>query len=55
MDMNKLQQDLIRMELQIGQLIHITANLNERLNRLEKAENQKKTMFMNRAAPIERM
>lgn len=55
MDMHKLQQDIIRMELQIGQLIHITANLNERLNRLEQAESHKKTMLMNRAIPIERV
>lgn len=33
--MSKEEQAIIRMELQIGQLIRLVANLNERVDRLE--------------------
>ncbi|MDW0108665.1 hypothetical protein [Sporosarcina aquimarina] len=33
--MSKEEQSILRMELQIGQLIRLVANLNERVDRLE--------------------
>lgn len=36
--MDKTEKKLIRMELQIGELIRIIANLNERINDLEENE-----------------
>ncbi len=35
------QQLILRMELQIGQLIRMVANLNERVDELERKENSK--------------
>lgn len=50
--MEKLEQQLIRMELQVGQLIRIIAVMNERLNELEEKELARKVIpiHMRRAA-----
>lgn len=50
--MEKLEQQLIRMELQVGQLIRIIAAMNERLNVLEERELARKVIpiHMRRAA-----
>ncbi|WP_438315074.1 hypothetical protein [Sporosarcina sp. FA9] len=45
--MNRLEKDVIRMELQTGQLISIVANLNERILELENNANNKNTFFVN--------
>ncbi|MCM3744148.1 hypothetical protein M3193_08335 [Sporosarcina luteola] len=42
--MEKLDQQLIRMELQVGQLIRIIAGMNERLNELEERELARKVI-----------
>lgn len=42
--MEKLEQQLIRMELQVGQLIRIIAGMNERLNELEERELARKVI-----------
>lgn len=36
--MTKQQQEMLRMELQISELIRIVANLNDRLKKLEEME-----------------
>ncbi|WP_342513144.1 hypothetical protein MKY34_21505 [Sporosarcina sp. FSL K6-1522] len=46
--MSLLEKDVIRMELQIGQLIRIVANQNERLNRLEETEKKKRVTAMHK-------
>ena len=40
--LNTLEKDVERMEMQIGQLITIIANLNDRLNHMEYNEREKK-------------
>ncbi|MFS0690445.1 hypothetical protein [Sporosarcina sp. Marseille-Q4943] len=42
--MEQHKQQLIRMELQVGQLIRIIAGLNERLNELEEKELARKVI-----------
>lgn len=39
--MTKLEKDVLRMELQIGELIRIVANLNERLQGIEEVKQKK--------------
>ena len=48
--MEKMEKKLIRMELQIGELIRIIANMNERINDLEENEhrNNRISFFANR-------
>ena len=40
--MSTLEKDVRRLEMQIGQLITIVANQNDRLNRFEERERKKK-------------
>lgn len=40
--MEKFEHQLIRMELQVGQLIRIVAGMNERINDLEEKEQARK-------------
>ena len=54
-EMSLLEKDVIRMELQIGQLIRIVANQNERLNRLEETEKKGKVMAMHKRPLTERV
>ncbi|MFC5604856.1 hypothetical protein [Sporosarcina koreensis] len=42
--MEKLEHQLIRMELQVGQLIRIIAGMNERINELEEKELARKVI-----------
>ena len=42
--MKNIEQQLIRMELQVGQLIRIIASLNERINELEEKELSRKVI-----------
>lgn len=42
--MGYLEKEVLRMELQIGELIRIVANLNERLNELEDVKEYKSYM-----------
>ncbi|MCM3636504.1 hypothetical protein M3152_02140 [Sporosarcina luteola] len=42
--MDKFEKQLIRTELQVGQLIRIIARLNERLNELEERELARKVI-----------
>lgn len=53
--MSTLEKDVKRMELQMGQLISIVANLNERLNRFEDLERKKKIVAMHRRPLAERV
>ncbi len=46
--MTSLEENVKRLELQIGQLISIVANQNERLNRFEEAERKKRKIAMQR-------
>ena len=46
--MTPLEEDVKRLELQIGQLITIVANQNERLNRFEETERKKRIVAMQR-------
>jgi len=46
--MTSLEKDVKRLELQIGQLISIVANQNERLNRFEEAERKKRIIAIHR-------
>lgn len=48
--MEKVEHKLIRMELQLGELIRIIANMNERINELEENEhmNNSISFFANR-------
>lgn len=39
--MTKVNHEMLRMELQISELIRIVANLNDRLKKLEEIENDK--------------
>lgn len=41
LEMGYLEKEVIRMELQIGELIRIVANLNERLKELEDTKSRK--------------
>lgn len=52
--METIEKKMIRMELQIGQLIRIVANMNERVNELEDAEKKKKRMFVEKRMVAER-
>ena len=54
-EMSLLEKDVIRMELQIGQLIRIVANQNERLNRLEETEKTQKVMAIHKRPLTERV
>lgn len=40
--MTKMNHDILRMELQISELIRVVANLHDRLQKLEAIENDKK-------------
>lgn len=40
--MGTIEKEVLRLEMQIEQLIHIIANLNERLGRLEDARRRNK-------------
>jgi hypothetical protein len=42
--MSTLEKDIKRLELQIGQLISIVANQNERINRFEEIERKKRIL-----------
>ncbi|WP_203248475.1 hypothetical protein [Sporosarcina beigongshangi] len=53
--MQTLEKDVKRMELQIGQLISIVANQNERLNRVEEMERRKRITSIQRIPLAERM
>ncbi|GKV57428.1 hypothetical protein NCCP2222_33750 [Sporosarcina sp. NCCP-2222] len=44
--MERLEKGLIRMELQVGQLIRIVANMSERLEQLEKQEQGRKMVSL---------
>ena len=44
--METTKNSLIRMELQVGQLIRIVANMSERLERLEKLEHSRKVVSL---------
>lgn len=46
--MISLEKDVKRLELQIGQLISIVANQNERLNRFEEIERKKRIVAIHR-------
>ena len=48
------EQQLIRMELQIGQLIRIIASMNERLNDLEERERARKVIPIHIRRPAQR-
>ena len=48
--MNTLEKDVKRMEMQIGQLISIIANLNDRLNQIEDIEREKKIRTIRKIA-----
>lgn len=52
--MTKHNQDVLRMELQISELIRIVANLNDRLRHLEEVEADKFYMNLHRL-PDERL
>lgn len=41
--MSDVKQEVLRMELQVGELIRIVANMNERLNKIEDKEKRKQT------------
>lgn len=43
--MGYLEKEVLRMELQIGELIRIVANLNERLKELEEQKEYKNEVF----------
>ncbi|MBB4823213.1 hypothetical protein HNO89_000431 [Sporosarcina luteola] len=44
--MEQFEKGLIRMELQVGQLIRIIANMSERLEQLEKREQGRKVVSL---------
>lgn len=46
--MTSLEKDIQRLELQVGQLISIVANQNERLNRFEEIERKKRIVAFQR-------
>ena len=48
--LNTLEKDVERMEMQIGQLITIIANLNDRLNHIEDNEREKKIRTIRKIA-----
>lgn len=48
--LNILEKDVERMEMQIGQLITIIANLNDRLNHIEDNEREKKIRTIRKIA-----
>lgn len=52
--MEQCKQQLIRMELQIGQLIRIIAQMNERLNELEEKEFARKVIPLHMRRPVHR-
>lgn len=39
--MSKLEKEVLRMELQVSELIRIVANLNERLKNIEETEKER--------------
>ncbi len=53
--MNTLEKDVKRMELQIGQLISIVANQNDRLNRFEDIERKKRIKAVHKVTHAERV
>lgn len=53
--MNTVEKDVKRLEMQIGQLVSIIANLNDRLNRLEDNERKKKIRSIHKIPLAERV
>lgn len=53
--MHTFEKDVKRVELQIGQLIKIVANQNERLNRVEDIERRKRITSIQRISQAERV
>jgi hypothetical protein len=53
--MSTLEKDVKRMELQIGQLVRIVANQNERLNRFEEIERKRRIMAIHKIPLAERV
>lgn len=51
--MQRINKEVIRMELQISELIRMVANLNERLNELEEIQGYK--MYLERKHVRERV
>ncbi|MBE1555680.1 hypothetical protein [Sporosarcina limicola] len=52
--MTTFEKDINRMEVQIGQLIRIVANLNDRLNRFEDTERKKRMKAMHKMSNADR-
>ncbi|MCM3709255.1 hypothetical protein [Sporosarcina luteola] len=52
--MEQFEQQLIRMELQVGQLIRIIAGMNERINELEEMEFARKVIPIHTRRPAQR-
>ena len=52
--MSPNNKELIRMELQIGQLIRIVANLNERIIELEGRQNHENILFVKSISGLRR-
>ena len=52
--MKQYEQQLIRMELQVGQLIRIVAGINERLNDLEEKEHSRKVIHLHNRRGVHR-
>ncbi|MGN7385567.1 hypothetical protein [Sporosarcina sp. SAFN-015] len=48
------EQQLIRMELQVGQLIRIIASMNERIKELEEKERARKVIPIHMRRPVHR-
>jgi predicted RNase H-like nuclease (RuvC/YqgF family) len=53
--MHTLEKEVKRLEMQIGQLVSIIANLNDRLNRLEDSERKKKIRSIRKIQLAERI
>ncbi|MFC5589145.1 hypothetical protein ACFPRA_09620 [Sporosarcina soli] len=53
--MHTLDKEVKRLEMQIGQLVSIIANLNDRLNRLEDSERKNKIRSIRKIQLAERI
>lgn len=53
--MHTVEKEVKRLEMQIGQLVTIIANLNDRLNRLEDSERKQKIRSIRKIQLAERL
>ncbi|MCG7337362.1 hypothetical protein MHZ95_19060 [Sporosarcina sp. ACRSM] len=53
--MQTVEKEVKRLEMQIGQLVTIIANLNDRLNRLEDSERKQKIRSIRKIQLAERL